>query len=283
MSNFYINTFKTEATATDIGHLRKELEKMEAELISLGNNMAFQSGSADYIKASIKQIAQRIEEETGSIEVLSKVLLDIAAAYRNHEQNIIDNIGGLGPGDRDDSSSHNMENNDADDEERSFQEAIDLLNNLSMSTSVDGLLLSIIEYLIKLYNMAADTAIIGTLGHGVGIVGLITGVAADILYALDNGSSNNALIADIMVDIGLWGVGEGATALGSAVGTAIGGPVGAVVGNFVGGIVGNGFSIAMNIDWNGEAEGGVGKDALSDWIDDQLDKFIEDAEFAPVL
>lgn len=283
MSYFCINACKVEMTATDIEQLRKELEKIGPELLSLGNNIAFQSGSTDSIKTAIKGIAGQIEDETGTIERLSNALLNITAAYGKHEQNIIDNIGGLQSKDRENNSFRKEENNDPGEGDRSVQEAIDLLNNLSMSTSIDGVVLAIIEYLIKLYNIAADTAIIGTLGHGAGIAGLITGVAADILYALDNGSSSNALIADIIVDIGLWGVGEGVSALGSAVGTAVGGPVGTVVGNFVGGLVGNGVSIAMNVDWNGDAEGGVGKDALSDWIDNQLDKFINDAEFEAVI
>lgn len=36
----------------------------------------------------------------------------------------------------------------------------------------------------------------------------------------------------------------------------------------------------MNVDWNGDKEGGVGKDALTDWIDSMLDKVWEDEEFA---
>ncbi len=284
MSEFGIYTNKVEMTATDIGLLKKELKAIESELFSLGNNIAFKSQGTIRVKMSIKKVEEQIEAEAGAVEALSNVLTTVAAICAKYEQNCIDNIGGANTKGEDSSSSERFENKENNnDDDGAFQEAIDFLNSISLSTSIDGVLLSVVEYLIKLYDMTADTAMLGTLGRGAGIVGLITGVAADIWSALDNGSSQNALIADIIVDVGLWGVGEGATALGSAVGTAVGGPVGTVVGNFVGGLVGNGVSIAMNIDWNGDAEGGIGKDALTDWIDNQLDKFIEDGELSIII
>lgn len=284
MAEFYVDTDKLESNATDIERFKAALDAIESEIFSVRNNISFASESAARVKERIKKLAEQVGDEAKATGILSDKLLDIVSMYRRYEKNIIDNISAsVGEQNTDSSQNPDPEDTNDDSNDMSLEEAIDFLNGLSMSTSIDGAVLAVIEYMIKLYDSAIDTGILGTLGNAAGLVGLITGVAADILYALDNGSSINALLADLIVDVGLWGVGLGVTELGKVIGTAVGGPVGTVVGNFVGGLVGNGVSIAMNVDWNGDAEGGVGKDALSDWIDNQLDKLWNDKEFEAAI
>lgn len=293
MSKFSIQMANVETVQSDIEALKSTLSNIEAGIFAIMNGSSIGS-STPVIKSQLKILGEQVGTEAAEIEVLSKTLTNIIGMYKQYEKNIIDGITSNRTGtttdpNTGDNTDHGItspdtdEETEMDDEEAALQNAIDILNGISMSTSIDGVVLSVVQYMLSLYDMAADTGLLGSLGTGAGIVGLITGVAADIMYALDNGSSTNALLADLIVDVALFGVGVGADALGTAVGTAVGGPIGAAVGKFVGGLVGNGVSIAMNVDWNGDKEGGVGKDAVSDWIDDQLDWLIGDKEFAAVF
>lgn len=293
MSKFSIQITNVEAVKGDIEALKATLSNIESGIFSIMNGSSIGS-STSAIKSQLRILGEQVGTEAAEIEVLAKTLTNIVGMYKQYEKNIIEGINGNRAGTITDPNSGDNTNpgttspetdaeTEMDDEEAALQNAIDILNGISMSTSIDGVVLSVVQYMLSLYDMAADTGLLGSLGATAGIVGLITGVAADIMYALDNGSSTNALLADLIVDVALFGVGVGADALGTAVGTAVGGPVGTVVGKFVGGLVGNGVSIAMNVDWNGDKEGGVGKDAVSDWIDEQLDWLIGDKEFAAVF
>lgn len=206
---------------------------------------------------------------------MSSALQNILDAYESTEGML------LGVGDVIENSNVYSDVTITDDkEEMSYQDALDFLNDISMSTSIDGAVLTIIDYMLDLLEMQN---IGGGISYAVGRTGLVTSWASDVLYGLDHGISRNALIADMLVDAGLFLVGKCLPLTGEAIGGAAtleAGGVGSIVGKFVGGIVGNGISIAMNVDWNGDKEGGVGKDALTDWIDSMLDKVWEDEEFA---
>ena len=299
MAEFYVDSNKLETNVADIANLKAALDRLETNVYSVRGRIGFDTQSASVIKENLKRLAEKVGDESKATELLSSKLMEIIAEYRMHEQRILENAGTHGAiattysGTAIDGESIPGEGVTADletdtEEGLTVENAIeflrDLANGTSMSTSIDGVVLAVVEYLIKLYDMSADTGLLTTAGAYATGIGLITGVAADIMAAMvDPTISRNALIADLIVDVALTGVGMGTQKLGEVVGTAVGGPVGLVVGNFVGGMVGNGVSIAMNIDWNGDAEGGCGKDALSDWIDNQLDKFWEDGESGIVL
>lgn len=283
MSDFTINTANIASSAESIATLKQTLSSIENEILFVSNGIRSNSASFAILANRLKVVANNVDDEKLGAELLSQTLYNIVNRYKEAENTIISGANILNNTPTDSNSEAPVPEQTDDKSDLSLEDAIDFLNNISLSTSIDGAVLATIQYLIGLYNSLADTSLLSGLGTAAGIAGLITGVAADIMYALDAGSTMNALLADIIVDVALFGIGVGAQALGEAVGTAVGGPVGTVVGNFVGGLVGNGVSIAMNIDWNGDEEGGVGKDAVSDWIDNQLDKLYDDREIAPAF
>lgn len=283
MSDFTINTANIASSAESIATLKQTLSSIENEILFVSNGIRCNSASFAILANRLKVVANNVDDEKLGAELLSQTLYNIVNRYKEAENTIISGANILNNTPTDSNSEAPVPEQTDDKSDLSLEDAIDFLNNISLSTSIDGAVLATIQYLIGLYNSLADTSLLSGLGTAAGIAGLITGVAADIMYALDAGSTMNALLADIIVDVALFGIGVGAQALGEAVGTAVGGPVGTVVGNFVGGLVGNGVSIAMNIDWNGDEEGGVGKDAVSDWIDNQLDKLYDDREIAPAF
>ena len=80
---------------------------------------------------------------------------------------------------------------------------------------------------------------------------------------MNSGLSQNAIIADVIVDVALWGVTEYGDDVVQAVGAMVGSggdpagtAIGKIVGSAVGGVVGNGVSIAMNVDLDGDGETG---------------------------
>lgn len=283
MSDFTINTANIASSAESIATLKQTLSSIENEILFVSNGIRSNSASFAILANRLKVVANNVDDEKLGAELLSQTLYNIVNRYKEAENTIISGANIRNNTPTDSNSEAPVPEQTDDKSDLSLEDAIDFLNNISLSTSIDGAVLATIQYLIGLYNSLADTSLLSGLGTATGIAGLITGVAADIMYALDAGSTMNALLADIIVDVALFGIGVGAQALGEAVGTAVGGPVGTVVGNFVGGLVGNGVSIAMNIDWNGDEEGGVGKDAVSDWIDNQLDKLYDDREIAPAF
>lgn len=283
MSDFTINTANIASSAESIATLKQTLSSIENEILFVSNGIRSNSASFAILANRLKVVANNVDDEKLGAELLSQTLYNIVNRYKEAENTIISGANIRNNTPTDSNSEAPVPEQTDDKSDLSLEDAIDFLNNISLSTSIDGAVLATIQYLIGLYNSLADTSLLSGLGTAAGIAGLITGVAADIMYALDAGSTMNALLADIIVDVALFGIGVGAQALGEAVGTAVGGPVGTVVGNFVGGLVGNGVSIAMNIDWNGDEEGGVGKDAVSDWIDNQLDKLYDDREIAPAF
>ena len=150
---------------------------------------------------------------------------------------------------------------------------------------MNGILLTLVEMVLDLYEKTkgiADDIV------DVGAAGLAISAAADIMAAIDDRTSVNALISDLIVDLLLFGVGKGAewggAALGASIATAVATPaaatVGGVIGKAVGGVVGTGISMAMElIDFNGDEEGGTGKDAVSDWLEGIFDKLWGDYDF----
>ena len=80
---------------------------------------------------------------------------------------------------------------------------------------------------------------------------------------MNSGLSQNAIIADVIVDVALWGVAEYGDDVGQAVGAMVGSggdpagtAIGKIVGSAVGGVVGDGVSIAMNVNLDGDGETG---------------------------
>ena len=131
---------------------------------------------------------------------------------------------------------------------------VDSIEDCKARTTV----LSIINYLIQLYKTASDAGSPNAFGTAIGVGGLITGVVADIMGGMNSGLSQNAIIADVIVDVALWGVTEYGDDVGQAVGAMVGSggdpagiAIGKIVGSAVGGVVGNGVSIAMNVDLDG--------------------------------
>ncbi len=136
---------------------------------------------------------------------------------------------------------------------------VDSIEDCKARTTV----LSIINYLIQLYKTASDAGSPNAFGTAIGVGGLITGVVADIMGGMNSGLSQNAIIADAIVDVALWGVTEYGDDVGQAVGAMVGSggdpagtAIGKIVGSAVGGVVGNGVSIAMNVDLDGDGETG---------------------------
>lgn len=253
----------------------KLIAEYQRSVSDIGYHVRIKGTSEQTLRENILAIVDSIEDCKARTTVLSDTLRDIAEYYLNTEKELV--AAKIIHNDTQGKDTASAANTDADaTESGNLQEAIDFLNNISMSTSIDGIVLTIINELIQLYQMNPDAGLPGS--HAAGIAGLITGVAADVMSAVSTGATRNALMADLIVDLALWGVGEGAGYIGGAVGTAVGGPVGTIVGNFVGGLVGNGVSIAMNVDWDGDGQ--TGKDGLSDWIDDQLDRIMGDAAIA---
>ena len=74
---------------------------------------------------------------------------------------------------------------------------VDSIEDCKARTTV----LSIINYLIQLYKTASDAGSPNAFGTAIGVGGLITGVVADIMGGMNSGLSQNAIIADVIVDI----------------------------------------------------------------------------------
>ena len=136
---------------------------------------------------------------------------------------------------------------------------VDSIEDCKARTTV----LSIINYLKQLYKTVSDAGSPNAFGTAIGVGGLITGVAADIMGGMNSGLSQNAIIADVIVDVALWGVAEYGDDVGQAVGAMVGSggdpagtAIGKIVGSAVGGVVGNGVSIAMNVNLDGDGETG---------------------------
>lgn len=134
---------------------------------------------------------------------------------------------------------------------------VDSIEDCKARTTV----LSIINYLIQLYKTASDAGSPNAFGTAIGVGGLITGVVADIMGGMNSGLSQNAIIADVIVDVALWGVAEYGDDVGQVVGAMVGSggdPAGTAIGKIVGsavvGVVGNGVSIAMNVDLDGDGK-----------------------------
>ena len=95
---------------------------------------------------------------------------------------------------------------------------VDSIEDCKARTTV----LSIINYLIQLYKTASDAGSPNAFGTAIGVGGLITGVVADIMGGMNSGLSQNAIIADVIVDVALWGVTEYGDDVGQAVGAMVG-------------------------------------------------------------
>lgn len=270
MAVFYVKPTMMESGAGELSDIMASLETIKEEINSVGGSLSFEMQAIARIKSNVKSLAERVGEEAVITGLLSSALIDTAAIYRNYEQIVLDNASGKVSG----SDPVPQIATPSNVEDMSYQDMIDLLNVLSLSTTVGGMLSTVLEYVLDL---AVGPGLVGD------VVGLVTGVAADIMYALDHGSTQNALLADILVDFAFFGVGAAGSVIGGAVGTAVGGLAGTAVGGFVGGLVGNGVVLLMSVDFNGDAEGGVGKDALTDWIDNQLDKFVDDQVLDPFI
>ena len=76
---------------------------------------------------------------------------------------------------------------------------VDSIEDCKARTTV----LSIINYLIQLYKTASDAGSPNAFGTAIGVGGLITGVVADIMGGMNSGLSQNAIIADVIVDVGV--------------------------------------------------------------------------------
>ena len=275
MADYSVTCSKLGACADKEQDIIKLIAEYQRAVSDIGYHVRIKGTSEQILRENILAIVDNIEDCKARTTVLSDTLRDIAEYYLNTEKELIaTKVSHEDAQDKNTTSAVNEDTNEPESDD--LQEAIDFLNNLSMSTSIDGVVLTIINELIQLYQMNPDAGLPGS--HAAGIAGLITGVAADVMSAMSTGATRNALMADLIVDLALWGVGEGTGYIGGAVGTAVGGSVGTIVGNFVGGLVGNGVSIAMNVDWDGDGQ--TGKDGLSDWIDDQLDKIMRDAAIA---
>ena len=275
MSNFTVNPDKLTQYSSEMEQIEKALKGYRQSISTIGNNLYLKGAYAAELKNTIIKIAESVGNEEQSIKTLYNTLVNIAEQYKKAESTIVNSSSdGTMPNDSyDNSNERNSDDNDSD--KADIQKAIDILNNISLSTSVDGAVLTVVEYLISLFKNFGESGIPSSVGHALGFAGLATGIVADIMSAVESGSTINALLADVIVDIALWGVGEGVSIAGGAIGTAIGGPIGTVVGKFVGGMIGNGASIVLNVDWDGD--GVTGKDAISDWLDNEvLDKVRKD-------
>ena len=112
-------------------------------------------------------------------------MLDIAEYYLNTEKELIaTKVSHEDAQDKNTTSAVNEDTNESESDD--LQEAIDFLNNLSMSTSIDGVVLSIINYLIQLYKTASDAGSPNAFGTAIGVGGLITGVVADIMGGMNS-------------------------------------------------------------------------------------------------
>ena len=268
MSNFTVNPDKLTQYSSEMEQIEKALKGYRQSISTIGNNLYLKGAYAAELKNTIIKIAESVGNEEQSIKTLYNTLVNIAEQYKKAESTIVNSSSdGTMPNDSyDNSNERNSDDNDSD--KADIQKAIDILNNISLSTSVDGAVLTVVEYLISLFKNFGESGIPSSVGHALGFAGLATGIVADIMSAVESGSTINALLADVIVDIALWGVGEGVSIAGGAIGTAIGGPIGTVVGKFVGGMIGNGASIVLNVDWDGD--GVTGKDAISDWLDNEV-------------
>ncbi|MCM1158052.1 MAG: hypothetical protein NC300_05315 [Bacteroidales bacterium] len=267
MSEFSVDCSKLNIVNGDMEKIVKDILIIEDEINNIYSNLSISGSGTQELRKSFSTAIKELETEEKEINYLRKTLDDIINLYAAAEdlvinqkivQSTITDVGGNGESSSEDTSTD-------------WEKAIDILNNLSMMTSLDGLTLTIVEYLIKLVNLEADTGLFSAMGKAATVLGLVTGIVADIINGCENNLPPTEVVSDIITDVMIAGVGVAGNMIGKAVGTAIGGPVGTVVGNFVGGVIGNGASIILNLDFDGD--GNTGKDNISDWICDCLEDF----------
>lgn len=284
MKEIYINMDKAKEDAREIEAFKKELDRMVSEIYSIRGNLAFRAASASLYKERLRELAEQIEDESKATKILSDKLIEIVSAYHRAEQRIINNAGGMGGDGKEDNPSEPTEGESKDDT-LTLEDAIQFLRNglegLNLPTAIAEIVLAIVECILSLYEKTKDVAnVVDDVADVVGPAALAMNAAADIMAAIEDKTSVNALISDLIVDLMLFGIGEGAEWGGGAIGTLIAPGVGTVIGKAVGGVIGSAFSIAMEtIDVNGDEEGGTGKDALSDWLEGIFDKLWGDYDF----
>lgn len=192
---------KNAVSAIDVeNNIASELSGFESEIRSISNSLGFKIAAEYNLKNRLKNAADKVGDYHNGISDMSSALQNILDAYESAEGML------LGVGDVIENSNVYSDVTVTDDkEEMSYQDALDFLNDISMSTSIDGAVLTIIDYMLDLLEMQN---IGGGISYDVGITGLVTPWASDVLYGLDHGISRNALIADMLVDAGLFLVGE---------------------------------------------------------------------------
>lgn len=260
---------KNAVSAIDVeSDIASELIGLGDAISNIGGSLGFQLDSEAYynVQNRIKNAVNMIDCYSKSISDMSSALQNILDAYERTENmllgsgNVIEN-GIVSP------AAATV----ADDKgEMSYEDAITILKDIGASVPIVKAILNAIEKL-KAASVFLD------------IASLAITMATDVLHYYNKDISRNAMVADLLVDAALFLVKEGAKWAGAAIGAAVtaeAGGAGGIIGKAVGGAVGAGISTAMNFDWNGDKEGGVGKDALTDWIDSMLDKVWEDEEFA---
>ena len=289
MAVLYVKSSVMESEAVVLSDIVTALEAIKDEIYSVGNGLPFQMEAISRIKSNLKTVAGYVSDEAAFTGVLSAALSDAAAVYRSYEATIVNNVNGETlSGEVSGGEVIPQISVDKNVEDMTSSEIVDFLTDLtnivSLHTTGDSLVSRILGKIIEGF----DGGMFGDCGN---LIGLATGMAADIMYAMNHGSTQNALLADIIADVAFFCVGEFTDDLGSLVGGAVGasagGPLGAaagkVIGDFVGGVVGDGAVFLMNIDLNGEAEGGIAKDAMTDWLDNQLDYIFEDVVLEPAF
>lgn len=289
MAVLYVKSSMMESEAVALSDIVTALEAIKDEIYSVGNGLPFQMEAISRIKSNLKTVAGYVSDEAAFSGILSAALRDAAALYKNYEQIIVNNVSGeMVGGEMPGGETVPQISTDKNPEDMTFDELIDffteLANVLSLGTTADSLIVRLLRGLL------GDDKIQGLFKQG-NLVGLATGLAADLMYALNHGSTQNALLADIVADIAFYCIGEYADDLGKyvggAVGTYFGGSVGLaagkVIGDFVGGVVGDATVYLLNYDLNGDAEGGIAKDAITDWLDNQLDYLIDDNVINPII
>ena len=163
----------------------KLIAEYQRSVSDIGYHVRIKDTSEQTLRENILAIVDSIEDCKARTTVLSDTLRDIAEYYLNTEKELIaTKVSHEDAQDKNTTSAVNEDTNESESDD--LQEAIDFLNNLSMSTSIDGVVLSIINYLIQLYKTASDAGIPNAFGTAIGVGGLITGVVADIMGGMNS-------------------------------------------------------------------------------------------------
>lgn len=137
MADYSVTCSKLGACADKEQDIIKLIAEYQRAVSDIGYHVRIKGTSEQILRENILAIVDHIEDCKARTTVLSDTLRDIAEYYLNTEKELIaTKVSHEDAQDKNTTSAVNEDTNEPESDD--LQEAIDFLNNLSMSTSIDG-------------------------------------------------------------------------------------------------------------------------------------------------